>query len=400
MTSVAAPPLYPMPRDRRAPLDPPPALAGMQRQAPIGRIRLFGGEEAWVVLGYDACRRVLRSPAFSADFQSPGYPRVHPTLSHFAAGQLNHMDPPEHDVYRRMLAPEFTVKRIDQLKSAISDSVEKLIDAMVAAGPGVDMVEALALPVPALVTCSLLGVPYDKRDYFVSCVDQFLGGKASPEQVAAGRSSLRGLLREMIRAKRDNGDEDLLSRVIHEYVETGQLEEEQLVGFAELLLAAGFDTTTNMISLGTLALLEHPDQLAVLRSDQTIMSSAVEELLRFLTVPHLGRHRAATEDFEVDGQLIRAGDGVVVALNIANRDPAQFSDPNTLDLRRENRAHLAMGFGVHSCLGATLARLELDIVYTALLKRMPNLAVAVPVDQLEFKNDNAVYGLEHLPITW
>lgn len=398
MTSLAAPPLFPM--ERTSPLDPPPALAEMQRQAPIGRIRLFGGEEAAIVLGYDACRRVLRSPAFSADFQTPGYPRVHPTLSHFAAGQLNHMDPPEHDVYRRMLAPEFTVRRIDELKSGISDMVDKLIDGMMAAGPGVDMVDGLALAVPALVTCSLLGVPYEKRDYFVGCVDQFLGGKASPEQIAEGRAGLRGLLREMIRAKRTNGDEDLLSRVVHEYVETGQLEEEQLVGFAELLLAAGFDTTTNMISLGMLTLMEHPDQFAALRDDRTLMASAIEELLRFLTVPHLGRHRAATEDFEFDGHVIRAGEGVVVALNIANRDPAQFDEPNTLDLRRENRAHLAFGFGVHSCLGATLARLELDIVYNALINRMPNIAVAVPIDQLEFKSDNAVYGLQHLPITW
>jgi cytochrome P450 len=398
--SVVAPPLFPMARDRSAPLDPPPELAEMQRHGPVGRISLFGGEEAWAVLSYDACRRVLRSPAFSADFQSPGFPRVHPTLTHFATGQLNHMDPPEHDIYRRMLAPEFMVKRIERLRSAISDMVEKLIDGMVAAGPGVDMIDAMAISVPALVTCSLLGVPYDKRDFFVGCVDQFLGGKASPDEVAAGRTGLRDLLREMIRAKRTSGDEDLLSRVAHEYVETGELQEEQLVGFAELLLAAGFDTTSNMIGLGTLALLEHPDQLAALRDDQTLMAGAVEELLRYLNVPHLGRHRAATEDFEIDGHVLRAGEGVVVALNIANRDPEQFSEPNTLDINRENRSHLAFGFGVHACLGATLARLELEIVYAALIKRMPNLAVAVPVDQLAFKTNNAVYGLEQLPITW
>jgi cytochrome P450 len=396
--SVAAPPLFPM--SRTSPLDPPPELAEMQRNASVGSIRLYGGEEAWVVLSYDACRKVLRSPAFSADFRSPGYPRVHPTLSHFAAGQLNHMDPPEHDTYRRMLAPEFIVKRIEQLRLAVSDMVEELIDGLLAAGPGVDMIDAMAISVPALVTCSLLGVPYGERDFFVGCVDQFLGGKASPDEVAAGRASLRGLLREMIRAKRDNGDEDLLSRVVHDYVETGELQEEQLVGFAELLLAAGFDTTSNMIGLGTLALLEHPDQFAALRDDPTMMAGAVEELLRYLTVTHLGRHRAATQDFEIDGHVLRAGEGVVVAHNIANRDPEYFDEPNTLDIGRDNRSHLAFGFGIHTCLGATLARLELEIVYTALIKRMPNLAVAVPVDQLEFKSDNAVYGLQQLPITW
>jgi cytochrome P450 len=385
---------------RTTQLDPPPALAEMQRKGPVGRIRLFGGEEAWAVLGYDASRQVLRSPDFSADFQSPGFPRVHPTLTHFATGQLNHMDPPEHDIYRRMLAPEFIVKRIEELRSAVSDMVEELIDGMVAAGRGVDLVDSMAISVPALVTCSLLGVPYGEREFFVGCVDQFLGGKASADEVAAGRASLRGLLREMIRAKRTNGDEDLLSRVIHEYVEPGELAEEQLVGFAELLLAAGFDTTSNMIGLGTLALLEHPDQLAALREDQTLATGAVEELLRYLTVPHLGRHRAVTKDFTIGDDVLRAGEGVVVALNIANRDPAFFDEPNTLDIRRENRSHLAFGFGIHACLGATLARLELEIAYTALIRRMPNLGVAVPVDQLEFKTDNAVYGLQHLPITW
>lgn len=398
--SVAAPPLFPMARDRTAPLDPPPELAEMQRQTSVGRISLYGGEEARVVLGYDACRRILRSPAFSADFRSPGYPRVHPTLSHFAAGQLNHMDPPEHDIYRRMLAPEFMVKRIEQLRTTVSDMVDKLIDDMMAAGPGVDMVDALAISVPALVTCSLLGVPYNKRDFFVGCVDKFLGGEVSPDEVAAGRADLRGLLRDMIRAKRDNSDDDLLSRVVHDYVETGELQEEQLVGFAELLLAAGFDTTSNMIALGTVALLEHPDQLASLRDEQKLMAGAIEELLRFLTVPHLGRHRAATQDFEIDDHVIRAGEGVVLALNIANRDPEQFNEPDKLDIRRDNRSHLAFGFGVHACLGATLARLELEIVYTALINRMPNLALAVPIEQLDFKSDNAVYGLQHLPITW
>jgi cytochrome P450 len=396
--AIDAPPLFPM--ARMAPLDPPPALAEMQARSPIGRIRLYRGDEAWIVTGYELSRQALRSPALSSDFQSPGYPLVQPGHALSQAGSLTHMDPPEHNVYRRMLAPEFIVKRIEALRPQMSDIVDELFTNMMAVGPGIDLVDALAISVPARVTCLLLGLPYEKRDYFVSCVDQFLGGHTSPDEIRQARGSLRALLLEVIQAKRGSSDEDLLARVVHDYVETGDLEEEQLVGFAELLLVAGFDTTSNMIALGTLTLLNHPDQFAALRDDPSLAVGAVEELLRYLTVPHHGRHRVAVEDFVLDGQTIRAGDGMVVALNIANRDPAHFTDPDSLQLDRADRSHLGFGYGVHQCLGATLARLELQIVFTELAKRMPNAAVAVPLEELDFKDDSAVYGVRELPITW
>lgn len=391
-------PFFPPPRVD--PLDVPPLLLELQRTKPITRVRLYDGDEAWLVTRYEDARVLLRDDAFSADAGKPGYPRVHPTLSHFTSGQLNHMDPPEHDVYRRMLAPEFIVKRVEALRPAIVASVEELIGAMLAKGPVVDLVEMLGIPVPALVTCTLLGVPYEKRDYFVSCVDTFLGGHSTKEQVMAGRAQLRAFLAELIEKRAGAPGEDLLSRVITDHVKTGNLTAEQLVGFAELLLTAGFDTTHNMIGLGTLTLLRNPDQLALLKADPPLVDGAVEEMLRFLNVPHLGRHRVAVRDTEVNGHPFKAGDGVIVALNVANRDPAVFTDPQRFDITRRGQAHLGFGYGPHQCLGAMVARIELRVVFSLLFERIPGLSVAVPFEDIRFKHDNAVYGCEALPVTW
>jgi cytochrome P450 len=393
-----APPLFPMPRGY--PLDPPPALARLQADGPIGRIRLYRGDEAWVVLSYAECMRLLRLPGMSADFRTPGYPVVHPTHAEFAPGLLQHLDPPEHDVYRRMLAPEFIAKNIERLRPQVTDLVGRLLDEMMAAGPGADLAGALADSVPALVAWTLLGVGHEDRDYFVHCIDQFLGGAAEPAEAVRAQDGLKSLLRTVIRAKRGGSDDDLLSRVAHSYVDTGELDEEMLVSFALLLLTAGFDTTSNMIGLGTVALLENPGQFAALRDDPGLAVPAVEELLRYLTVPQLGRHRAATEEIEVAGQVIRPGDGVVMALDIANRDPAQFTDPDQLILSNGKRPHLTFGYGIHQCLGATLARLELQIVFAALAERMPNLKMTVPLEALEFKTKAAVYGVRALPVAW
>jgi cytochrome P450 len=391
-------PLFPM--SRAYPLDPPPALAKLQAEGPIGRVRLYRGDEAWVVLSYAECMRLLRLPELSADFRSPGYPIVHPTHAEFVSGLLQHMDPPEHDVYRRMLAPEFSVKNVERLRVQITESVHRLFDEMMAAGPGVDLVDALSISVPALVICALLGVPYERREFFVACVDTFLGGSAEPAEFVRAQNELKTLLRDVIRAKRSSPGDDLLSRLVCDYVDSGQLTEDLLVSIALLILMAGFDTTTNMIGLGTVALLENPEQYAALRSDPSLVVAGVEELLRYLNPPQLGRHRAALADIEVDGQVIRAGEGIIVALDIANRDPEQFEDPNTLNLTKGKRPHLTFGQGIHQCLGATLARLELQVVFTTMAERMPDLQMMVPLEALSFKTGAAVYGVNALPVSW
>jgi cytochrome P450 len=344
--------------------------------------------------------RLLRRPDLSSDMSSPGFPIVDPTHAKWNAGFLR-MDPPEHDVYRRMLAPEFSVKKVERLRVQITESVDRLFDEMMAAGPGVDLVDALGISVPALVICALLGVPYQHREYFVECVDTFLGGgSAEPAESQRAQNEINELLHNVIRTKRSSPEDDLLSRLVCDYVDTGQLTEDMLVSIALLILGAGFDTTTNMIGLGTVALLENPEQYAALRSDPSLVVAGVEELLRYLNPPQWGRFRAALADIEVDGQVIRSGEGIIMALDIANRDPEQFEDPNTFDLTKGKRPHLAFGVGIHQCLGATLARLELQLVFTTMAERMPNLQMMVPLEDLSFKTNYPVYGVNALPVSW
>jgi cytochrome P450 len=398
MTPTSEQPRFPM--ERESPYDPPPGILRLLREEPVSRVTLWDGHEAWLVTRYDDVRTLLTNPDLSADVRRPGYPKVSAALAHFTEGLLNHMDSPEHDVYRRMLAPDFMVKRVESLRGDVEKLVDDLLDAMQTQGPPVDLVASFAFPIPALVTCSILGVPYERKDFFVQCAEAFLSGTSTAEAAAAAGRELHAYLGELIEAKKTASGTDTLSRMVTEYVASGQLDETVLVTLAELLLIAGFDTTANMIVLGTLTLLRHPDQLEELKADPGLWPGAVEELLRYLTITHRGRHRVATADIEVGGQLIRAGEGIIAAQDAANRDPDTFADPDVLDIHREARHHLAFGHGVHQCIGAAVARVELQVAYARLFARFPGLELAVPHDEIRFKHESSVYGVAELPVRW
>jgi cytochrome P450 len=265
----------------------------------------------------------------------------------------------------------------------------------------VDLVEAFALPVPSLVICGLLGVRYSDHDFFQDNSKILINRDAAPEERAAAAGRLFAYLDDLIGEKIDNPGDDLLSGLT-ERIGNGELSRQEAAQMGVLMLIAGHETTANMIALGTLALLEHPDQLAVLREtdDPKLVASAVEELLRYLNITHNGRRRVALEDIEIAGQVIRAGEGVILANDIANRDPEVFPDADRLDIRRDARRHVAFGFGVHQCLGQPLARMELEVVYSTLYRRIPTLRPATEVDQVPFKHDGSVYGVYELPVTW
>ena len=388
------------PMERESPYDPPPRILQLLRDEPVSRVTLWNGQEAWLVTRYDDVRTLLTNPDLSADVRKPGYPKVSAALAHFTEGLLNHMDSPEHDVYRRMLAPDFMVKRVESLRPDVEKLVDDLLDAMQTHGAPVDLVASFAFPIPALVTCSILGVPYDRKDFFVHCAEAFLSGTSTAEAAAQAGRELHSYLGELIEAKKASPGNDTLSRMVTEFVATGQLEETVLVTLAELLLIAGFDTTANMIALGTLTLLRHPDQLEELKANPEQWPGAMEELLRYLTITHRGRHRVATADIVVGGQLIRAGEGVIAAQDAANRDPDTFPNPDELDIHREARHHLAFGHGVHQCIGAAVARVELEVAYARLFARFPGLELAVPHDQIRFKHGSSVYGVTELPVRW
>jgi cytochrome P450 len=394
-------PEFPMARAASCPFDPPPEL---RARAPVTRVRLWDGSTPWLITGYADGRALLGDPRVSADTTRPGFPHTS------AAGRARRtqartfigMDDPDHARLRRMVTATFAIRQVEALRPPIQRIVDELIDALLAGPRPVDLVEAFALPVPSLVICQLLGVPYADHDFFQRRSRLLVNREVPTERVMAAQGELIEYLDGVIAAKLAAPADDLLSRLAVERVATGELSQREAAVMAVLLLIAGHETTANMIALGTLALLEHPDQLAALRAaeDPTAIAGAVEELLRYLSIVHSGRRRVALEDIEVGGQLIRAGDGIVVANDLANRDEQPFSDPDRLDIHRDARGHVAFGFGVHQCLGQPLARVELQVVYGTLYRRIPGLRLAVPLEQIPFKHDGAIYGVYELPVTW
>ncbi|GAB7110433.1 cytochrome P450 [Streptomyces phaeofaciens JCM 4814] len=394
-------PEFPMPRAARCPLDPPPALRDLQERAPLTKVRLRDGSEPWLVTRYADQRALLGDPRVSADTDSPGYPSK--AGPEGGEGKLSFimMDDPEHARLRRMVTAPFAVKRVEALRPAVQRIVDDLIDGLLAGPAPVDLVEEFALPVPSLVICELLGVPYDDHAFFQDNTRTMVHRDATPEQRGRAAREVAGYLSALIGRRIADPREDLLSGIAAR-VTAGEIDHGQATEMALLLLIAGHETTANMIALGTLALLRHPDQLALLREsdDPGLVTSAVEELLRYLHITHLGRRRAVTEDIEIGGRLLRAGEGVIMVNEVANRDPEVFPDPDRLDLTRDARRHVAFGFGVHQCLGQPLARMELQVVYGTLYRRIPTLSLACSPDDVRFKHDAFIYGVHSLPVAW
>lgn len=394
---------FPMRRAAGCPFDPPPGLRAMQRQGPLTKVRLWNGSTPWLVTRQADQRALLRDRRLSADFTKPGYPSPIPIdkdATFIASFPL--MDDPEHARLRRMVQGPFAVKRVEAMRPAVQRIVDEAIDTMLAGPNPVDLVTAFALPVPSLVICELLGVPYDDHAFFETNSAVMIRQDVTPEERAGASERLLEYLRVLLRAKTAAPANDLLSALAAQ-VEAGELSSEEAVQMSVLVLSGGHETTANMIALGTVALLQHPDQLDLLRGtdDPQLIASAVEELLRFLNISHTGMRRAVLEDVEVAGQVIRAGEGVIMANDIGSRDPDAFSgDPERLDLRRDARRHLAFSFGVHQCLGQTLARMELQVIYSTLYRRIPTLKLATELEKVPFKHDGIVYGVYELPVAW
>ena len=397
-------PAYPMTRAQRCPLDPPPDLSALRSKGPLARVRLWDGSTPWLVTRYAEQRALLSDRRVSADTTREGFPYQTESVRarRNEALSLIGLDDPEHARVRRMVTGAFTVRRIEQLRQGIQQLVDELIDEMLAGPNPADLVTAFALPVPSLVICQLLGVPYADHGLFQRISRTLISRNASVDEFLAAQDELLGYFDHLIERKLTDPDDGLLSRVAAERVATGELSRQELASMGLLLLIAGHETTANMIALGTYALLSYPEQLAAVRGsdDPELIRRTAEELLRYLSIVHSGRRRVAVEDIEVADQVIRAGEGIVLPNEIANRDAEMFPDPEGLDVRRDARGHLAFGFGVHQCLGQPLARVELQVVYGTLYRRVPTLALAADPAQIPFKHDGAVYGVYELPVTW
>ncbi len=398
-------PRFPGIRDPDHPLDPPPELLRLRAdQGPVARVEIWNGSCPWLVTGYDELRTLLTCPHVSVDTDTPGYP---PFNAGMAARQQRirtfiNMDDPEHGVHRRLLAPDFTPRRMEAMRPFVQQVSDELIDRLLAGPRPADLVEQFALPLPSLVICELLGVPYEERDFFQEVSTTLLSRGSTPEEALAVTDRLVGYLLALVDRKLAAPDDSLLGRVAVEQVHAGTMTRDEVAAMGELLLVAGHETTANQIALSVIALLQRPEQLAELRDapSPALIANAVEELLRYLSIIHFGRRRVATADFELGGQTIRAGEGVIGANDIGNRDPHAFPAPDALDIHRKARHHNAFGHGVHQCIGQQLARIELEVVYATLFRRVPTLALACPVTELKFKQDGVVYGVHELPVTW
>jgi pentalenic acid synthase len=388
------------PQDRTCPYQPPAGYDPLRAARPLTRITLFDGRPAWLVTGHTAARRLLADQRLSADRTRDGFPATSARLAAVRGRRaaLLGVDDPEHRAQRRMVLPEFTLKRAAALRPRIRRIVDERLDAMIAQGPPADLVTAFALPVPSMVICALLGVPYADHDFFEEQSRRLLRGPL-PADTRDARDRLEAYLGELIDRKRRAPGDGLLDDLVRRQPADGAPDREQLIAFAVILLVAGHETTANMISLGTYTLLTHPARLAELRADPALLPDAVEELLRVLSIAD-GLLRIATEDIDVDGQTVRAGDGVVFSTSVINRDESVYPDPDALDWHRPARHHVAFGFGIHQCLGQNLARAELEIALHTLFDRLPTLRLAAPADEIPFKPGDTVQGMLELPVAW
>ncbi|HEY2762793.1 MAG TPA: cytochrome P450 [Pseudonocardiaceae bacterium] len=401
-------PLPPDLLDRgRCPFDPPAALERMREQAPVRPMTMLNGITVWMVTGYDETRTVLTDPRFSADRfgrgalsrDIPDDVRERLLDKRARAGSFITMDPPEHTHYRKLLTGQFTVRRMRRLVPRISEIVTEHIDAMVAAGTSADLVNAFALPVPSLVICELLGVPYADRGEFQERTGAILRLDTPFDELLRVRDEMRAFMQRLVTEKRERPADDLLSGLIHGDADP-VLDDDELVGIALLLLIAGHETTANMFGLGLFALLEHPEQLEALRADPSLIDGAVEELLRYLSIVHVGLARLTHEPVELGGEQIPAEATVMISLPVTNRDPGHWEDPASLDLSRPRGPHLAFGHGVHQCLGQQLARVEMTVGFTELLRRLPGLRLTVAPEDVPLRSNMVVYGVHSLPIAW
>jgi cytochrome P450 len=391
MTGATALPLH-MQRDR---YDPPSRMAALRELPGLEPVTTPLGLRAWLATRYEDVREVLGD---AQRFSSAGLPGLPGTDPDQRAGNLLALDPPDHTRLRRLLTGEFTVRRIRRLQPRIEEIVAEHLDAMEQAGPPADLVERFALPIPSLVICELLGVPYDDRDDFQTRaskqIDLTLPMAERGKVALESREYMGGLVDRAVAAPGD----DLLGMLVREHGD--DVTRDELIGIASLLLIAGHETTANMLALGTLALLRHPDQAATVRDDPDAVAPAVEELMRFLSIVHAAVPRVATGDTEVGGQQVADGDMVLVQLAAADRDRALAEDPDHLDVGRAAAPHVAFGHGVHHCLGAPLARMEMATAFPALLRRFPTLAVVNDAERADFREGTFIYGMRSLPLTW
>jgi cytochrome P450 len=360
---------------------------------------MFQGNPVWVVSRYQDIRAALVDPRLSAKTIPDA---IMPTdADHKVPVMFARTDDPEHHRLRRMMTSNFTFRRCESMRPQIQEMVDHYLGKMISDGPPADLVREFALPVPSLVIALLLGVPPEDLGLFQRQTTIGLDPRSSDEERAEAFGGMFVYIQELIQRKEREPGDDMISHLVTDYVATGQLDHATTAMNGVIMMQAGHETTANMISLGTVALLQHPNVFERLgqTDDPAVIANIVEELMRYLTIVHSQVDRVATEDLTIGGQLIRAGEFVMMNLPAGNWDTEFVDNPESFDIERNTRGHLGFGYGVHQCIGANLARVEMQVAFATLARRLPGLRLAVAPGELKFKESN-IYGLKELPVSW
>ncbi|WP_427918887.1 cytochrome P450 [Streptomyces sp. cg40] len=408
-TDLAAPDAeifdYPGARDRTCPFAPPAGLRALNEKGPVSRGRIWDGSTPWLVTGHAAQRVILSDPRVSSNDKQAGFPLPNEAMAenvqHHPLTIFN-ADGADHTRIRRMMTAPFTRNRMEKLRPEIQRFTDELIDKMLAGPKPANLVTELSLPLPSMMICALLGVPYEDHEFFQEWASFATRSDKTAEEDRTANEKLGGYLAKMIHAKMEEPAEDVISD-FGARIKAGELTLPDATLLCMILLIAGHETSASMITMGTALLLQNPDQLKVLQEteDPKVVANAVEEILRYTTIPALGQRRIAAEDIEIEGVTIKAGEGIIAPLPAGNWDPAAFPEPEKFDISREARHHHAFAWGIHQCLGQQLARIELQVVYGTLYRRIPSLQLAVDFSELQFRRDDALaYGIQELPVTW
>ena len=392
---------YPVPR--QDPMHPPREYAAWGAEQRVSRVTQWNGAPAWFVTRYEDVRALLMDPRLSADATSPTYPAQTAALALVRRDYqvFAQMDPPGHTAERKLLQAEFSAPATERLRPRVQALVDALIEKMTAGKSSADLVMEFAVPLPCQAICTLLGVPESDHAAIQKWSKDISSRSTSHEAAAAMiKEFCDGYLTDLVRLKNENPGDDLLSRLIVEHMRPGTVTPRKVVSLARLFLNAGHESTTGTLGLGLAALLYHPDELEKLRRDPSLIKSTIEEILRFTDVTHSGRLRVASEDIEMGGVTIRAGDAVIMHQPTADRQESVFQDPHRFDITRNPTQHLAFGAGIHRCIGQPLARMELQLGIGTLVRKLPTVRPTLPVEQLNFHGRMAIYGLESLPVAW
>ncbi|GLY53645.1 cytochrome P450 [Lentzea sp. NBRC 102530] len=394
-----------LPTTRQTPFDPPAEVTAIREQARVSRLKFSDGHLGWLVTGHHQVREILGSPKFSnrpenhhlLDVRFQGDLPEEKDKRKVEPGMFLSQDPPDHTRLRKMLQGQFTVRRMNQLSEWIGQIVDDQLAHLRTFDGRADLVKEFAMPVPSLVICALLGVGYEEKSRFQDDTAKLLSLDSTFKEAMEAFQRIQEFMRELVARKKENPGDDMISDLIA----TGEPTDEEASNMAMLLLIAGHETTANMLGLGTFTLLQHPDQLKILKDEPGVVDNAVEELMRYLSIIHFGPVRTALEDVEIEGHLIRAGDTVVMHVPTANRDPEKFpGNPEELDLRRPASGHVAFGHGIHQCLGQQLARIEMRIGFAKLFQEFPDLRLDVEPEEVPLRTDMGIYGVHSLPVAW